>query len=137
VGTFTFTAPAAGFALVTARFAVRVRNSFDSTQSDCRVESQLAAAPAVLGYVSTGSPGFIDQWVNGNLPTENGGGTYLGLNMSGSRVFPVVAGSNTLYLNGQYNGYGAGPNCLDALWAPISFSALFADQNPAATLTTP
>jgi hypothetical protein len=137
VATFTFTAPAVGFALVTAQFQVRVHNT---AGTDCHVESQLAAAPAVLGVVlpGNGSAGFVDEWINGNLPTENGGGTYLGQNMSVSRVFPVVAGSNTVYLNGQYNNYGTGAaNCADALWGPITMSAVFADQNPSSTLTVP
>ena len=138
VATFTFTAPVAGFALVTGQFQVRVKNN---GTDDCRVESQLATAPAVIGKVlpGQGSPGFVDDWVNSNLPTQNTtGGTYLGLNMSVSNVFPVVAGSNTIYLNGQYNNYGVGEaNCADALWGPISMSAVFANQKPSSTLTTP
>lgn len=137
VAKFTFTAPAAGFALVSAQFQVRVKNT---SGTDCHVESQLATAPAVLGVVQPtgGSSGFVDEWINGNLPTENGGGTYLGQNMSVSRVFSVAAGSNTVYLNGQYNNYGAGAaNCADALWGPLTVSAVFANQNPSSTLSTP
>jgi len=72
----------------------------------------------------------MDSWINGNLPTENGAGTYLQLDASVDRVFPVVAGSNTIYLNGAYD-------CADALWGPVSISAVFANQNPTATLTAP
>jgi hypothetical protein len=137
VATFTFTAPAAGFAAVTASFQIRIHNN---GTNDCHVESQLASAPAVIGNIQpgNGSPGFIDQWINAKLDTEDGGGTYLGFNASVSNLFPISAGSNTLYLNGQYNGYGAGQdNCADALWGPISISAVFANQTPSATLTTP
>lgn len=137
VATFTFDAPSAGFALVTAQFQVRVHNT---SGTDCHVESQLSSAPGVLGVVQPngGSAGFVDEWVNGNLPTENGGGTYLGQNMSVSRIFSVTAGSNTVYLNGQYNGYGTGgANCADALWGPITVSAVFANQSPSSTLSAP
>ena len=138
VATFKFSAPVAGFALVTAQFQVRVKN--DGTH-DCHLESQLASAPAVIGTVQPGhgSPGFVDSWINSNLPTENTlGGTYLGLNMSVSNVFPVVAGSNTIYLNGQYDNYGAGQaNCADALWGPITMSAVFVNENPSSTVTVP
>lgn len=138
VAKFNFGAPVAGFALVTAQFQVRVKNN---GTNDCHLESQLATAPAVIGTVQpgNGSAGFVDDWVNSNLPTQDtAGNTYLGLNMSVSRVFPVVAGSNTVYLNGQYNNYGVGQaNCSDALWGPISMSAVFANQNPNSTLTAP
>jgi hypothetical protein len=137
VARFTYTAPSAGFALVTAQFQVRVHNT---SGTDCHVESQLASGPAVLGDVQPtgGSAGFVDEWINGNLPTENGGGTYLGQNMSVSRMFSVTAGSNTVYLNGQYNNYGAGgANCADAFWGPITVSAVFANQSPSSTLSAP
>jgi hypothetical protein len=140
VAKFTFASPVAGFALVTAQFQVRVDvNGTD----DCHVESQLASAPAVLGDLrpdgTLPTAGFVDEWINSNLPTDNGsGGTYLGQNMSVSRVFPVLAGRNTVYLNGQYNNYGSGSaNCKDALWGPITVSAVFADQNPSSTVTAP
>jgi hypothetical protein len=137
VASFTFSAPKAGFVLATTQFQVRVKN--DGTD-DCHIESQLASAPAVLGIVqpTEGQPGFVDNWVNANLPTEDGGGTYLGLNMSTSRVFPVVAGSNTIYLNGQYDGYGTDQaNCQSALWGPITISAVFANSNPTSALSVP
>jgi hypothetical protein len=123
VTTFTFTAPAAGFVDVTASFGVRVHNN---GTSDCHVQSQLAGAP---GTPSAG-PGYMDSWVNANLPTQAGAGTYLQLDASVSRVLPVVAGTNSIYLNGAYD-------CVDALWGPVSISALFANSNPSATLTAP
>jgi hypothetical protein len=124
--------------LLTAQFGVRVRNI---SGQDCHVQSQLASAPAVLANVQPGTtnkPGFIDSWVNGNLPTQNADGTYLELNESVSRVFPVVAGSNTVYLNGSYNGYSPSTyDCQEVFWGPISMAAVFAEQSPAATLTAP
>lgn len=139
VATFNFTSPAAGFVLVTASFQIRVKSN--NEKENCHVESQLASAPAVIGKIEPGegSPGFIDQWVNENLPTSKGGGTDLGLSASVSRVFPVTAGSNTVYLNGQYNGYPAPEpyDCPGAFWGPISISAVFANQAPSATLTAP
>jgi hypothetical protein len=137
VATFTFTSPVAGFALVTASFQVRIHNK---AGNDCHVESQLAGAPAVIGDVApgSGSAGFIDQWVNPGLDTVDGGSTYLGFNGSVSRVLPVIAGQNTVYLNGQYTTYtDSTHDCTDALWGPITVSAVFANQNPSATLTTP
>lgn len=137
VATFKFSSPAKGFALVTASFQVRLHNK---AGNDCHVESQLASAPAVISNVEpgTGSAGFIDQWVNPGLDTVDGSSTYLGFNGSVSRAFPVVAGQNAFYLNGQYDGYTyTGHDCTDALWGPITVSAVFADHNPSATLTAP
>jgi hypothetical protein len=138
VARFNFTSPAAGFALVTASFQIRVKNN---PTENCHVETQLASAPAVIGKVEPGegSPGFIDQWVNENLPTFKGGGTDLGLSASVSKVFPVTAGSNTVYLNGQFTGYATPEpyDCPEAFWGPISISAVFANQAPSATLTAP
>lgn len=137
VATFTFNAPKSGFALVAAQFQIRVHGN---GTNDCHLESQLATAPAVIGIVQPGhgSAGFVDEWINSNLPTEIGGSTYLGQNMSVSRVFHVVAGPNKIFLNGQYNNYGAGQaNCLDALWGPITMSAVFANSNPTSSITVP
>jgi hypothetical protein len=137
VATFTFTSPAAGFALVSASFQIRIHNT---VSSDCHVESQLASAPAVIGDIQpgTGSAGFIDQWVNPGLDTQDGGSTILGFGGSVSRVFPVAAGTNTVYLNGQYTGYtDTTHDCTQALWGPITVSAVFANQNPSATLAAP
>jgi len=137
VATFTFHSPKSGYALVTAEFQVRVHN--DGTD-DCHIESQLATAPAIIGVVqpTQGSAGYVDEWINANLPTEIGGSTYLGQNMSVSRVFKVVAGTNKIYLNGQFKNFGTGQDvCADALWGPITMTAIFANSNPSSTLTAP
>jgi hypothetical protein len=73
------------------------------------------------------APGFADQWINGNLPTQTGSGTFLGFSASATRVLPIVAGSNTIYLNGA-------TDCPAALWGPITMTAQLAQSNPAATL---
>jgi hypothetical protein len=139
VATFTLTSPAAGFALVTAEFQIRVRNN---GTNDCHVESQLSKTAGPIGAVQPGpgggaGAGYTDQWVNSNLPTENGGGTALGLSGSVSDVFPVTAGTNTIYLNGQDDSDDAGYACTIAYYGPISMSAVFANQNPSSTLTGP
>lgn len=126
VAHLTFTSPAAGFAIVTANFSTRAHNT---SGVDCRVQSQIAptaAAPTVpVGGAS--APGFADQWINGNLPTQNGAGTYLGFSASATRVLPIIAGANTIYLNGA-------SDCPAVLWGPITMTAELAQSNPAATL---
>lgn len=136
VATFTFSAPKAGYVLVTAQFQVRVH---DNGSNDCHIESLLAKTPEVISTVdpTQSTPGFVDEWINANLPTQFDGGTYLGQNMSVSKVFHVVAGSNTIYLNGQFTYGTGGPNCINAVWGPITMSAVFANKNPASTLTAP
>lgn len=131
VAHLTFISPTAGFVVVNASFAARVRNRFDSTVADCRVSAQIAGAPgapAVIDPGGTTAPGYIDQWVNGNLPTEAGGGTYLGLNMSGTRILPVAAGTNTVYLNGRHS-------CFEVFWGPITLTATLVESNPTSTIT--
>lgn len=120
---FRFTSPAAGFVDATVHFGVRVKNN---GTTDCHVQSQLAGAPAA----PTAGPGYMDSWINANLPTQAGAGTYLQLDASVSRVLPVVAGSNTIYLNGAFD-------CVDALWGPVNISAVFANQNPSSTISAP
>ena len=132
VAHLTFTSPAAGFALVQANFNIRVRNFFDTTTVDCHVVSQLAAAPAAP---TTASPGYTDQWINGNLPTENGGGTYLEFSQSTSRVLPITAGSNAVYLNGVNGPSGGSPACNDAFWGPITLTVTLVNTNPGSTIT--
>lgn len=141
VASFNFTSPEAGFAIVTAHFAVRVANV---PGTDCHVQSQLATAPAVLGPPKSGpgpadAPGYIDLWINGALPTMHEDGTWQGFGQAVSRVFPVAAGPNTVYLNGAFKGYGGGkaPNCAAAAWGPIEITATFASENPAASITVP
>lgn len=126
VAHLTFTSPVAGFALVTANFSTRVHNT---AGTDCRVQSQIAAAAAApsLPLGGTSAPGFADQWINGNLPTQAGAGTFLGFSASAIRVLPIVAGANTVYLNGA-------TDCPAAFWGPISMTAQLAETNPTATL---
>jgi hypothetical protein len=125
---FAFTSPADGYAVVTANFVVRVRNHFDSTGDDCRVETQIAPT---AGAPDETAPGFVDQWVNGNLPTEAGPGTALGLNESTTRVIPVAQGQNIVYLNGEEQ------QCVGVLLGPLTMTAVLVQSNPAATLTEP
>jgi hypothetical protein len=125
---FTFTSPADGYVVVTANFVVRVRNHFDSTGIDCRVQTQIAPT---AGAPDETAPGFVDQWVNGNLPTEAGGGTFLGLNESATRVLPVAQGQNIVYLNGEAT------QCDGVLLGPLTMTAMLVHDNPAATLTEP
>jgi hypothetical protein len=126
VAHLSFTSTVAGYALVTANFSTRVHNT---AGTDCRVQSQIAptAAPPTIPVGGASAPGFADQWVNGNLPTQNGAGTYLGFSASATRVLPIVAGANTIYLNGA-------TDCPAALWGPITMTAELAASNPTATL---
>jgi hypothetical protein len=124
---FTFTSPAAGYAVVTANFTVRIRNHFDTTQADCRVQTQIAPT---AGAPDEAAPGFVDQWVNGNLPTQVGVGTFLGLNESTTRVLPVEQGQNIVFLNGKVD------QC-QALLGPLTMTAVLVQSNPTATLTEP
>ena len=126
VAHLTFTSTTAGFALVTANFSTRVHNT---AGVDCRVQSQIAATAAAptIPVGGASAPGFADQWINGNLPTQNGGGTFLGFSASATRVLPIVAGANTIYLNGV-------SDCPAAFWGPITMTAELAQSNPSATL---
>jgi hypothetical protein len=120
----TFTSSASGSALVTANFATRIHQA---AAADCRVQTQLSPS---AGVPDQSAPGFVDQWINGNLPTQFGAGTYLGLNASATRVVPVVNGSNTVYLNGK-------SDCTAALLGPVTLTAVLLQNNPASTLVTP
>jgi hypothetical protein len=126
VAHLTFASSTAGFALVTANFSTRVHNT---TGTDCRVQSQIAPAAAAptIPVGGASAPGFADQWINGNLPTQNGAGTFLGFSASATRVLPIVAGTNTIYLNGV-------SDCPAVLWGPITMTAQLAQSNPVATL---
>jgi Collagen triple helix repeat (20 copies) len=129
VVTYTFDAPAAGFALVNAHFGIRVRNN---GVGDCRVRSQIAPTPGTptAPGPGTSAPGFMETWINGNLPTQAGAGTYLQLHQSASRIVPVVAGSNTVFLNGSHN-------CVQTLWGPITMTAVYAQSNAPSSVTYP
>jgi hypothetical protein len=139
VGRLTFNPPADGFVLVTAHFEIRIRNTFDSTALDCATRTQIAASPATpgtpLGSDPT-APGYIAEHINANLPTEQGSGTYFGPDASISRVLPVTGGQdNTVYLNGAYRDNGS--HCAQAIWGPITMTAVFFDKNPDSTFATP
>jgi len=121
VSRFIFTPPASGFVNVTAHWGIRVHAT-----ADCHLQSQLSLSPSA----PSSGPGYDDAYINGNLPTQNGAGTYLEMNFSTSRVFAVSAASTTVYLNGSFD-------CTDALWGPITMDAVFVQQNPAASLVTP
>lgn len=123
VATFTFASPVAGFVDVTAHFAIGARNS----GGDCSVQSQVAAAAAAP---NSASAGYTEEFLPGNVPTQNGSGGYLELDGSVSRVLAVVAGSNSIYLNGA-------TSCNQALWGPITITALYVNTNNAATLIAP
>ena len=120
----TFSSDSAGFALVTANWATRLHQT---GTADCRVQTQIAPA---AGVPDETQPGFADQWINGNLPTQNGAGTFLGLNASATRIVPVASGSNTVFLNGK-------SDCGAALLGPVTLTAVLVQNNPSATLATP
>ncbi|HST24524.1 MAG TPA: hypothetical protein VLJ76_00885 [Gaiellaceae bacterium] len=120
----TFSSSVSGFAIVTADFAMRIHQA---AAADCRVQTQLSPA---AGAPDQSSAGFVDEWINGNLPTQYLGGTYLGLNASATRVVPVVNGSNTVYLNGK-------SDCTAALLGPVTLTAVFSHTNPTSSIVTP
>ena len=133
VARFTFASPVDGFVSATALFSVRVKNTFATTKGDCSYETVLAKTPGFLGCPpeSGGScalPGYSQGWVNGNLPTYNGDGTYLSFQGAAVTLLPVVRGDNTFYLNGR-------SNCLDALWGNLNLNAVFVRSVLPASLT--
>jgi hypothetical protein len=131
VASITFTPPAAGFALVTAHFGTVI--DVNGT-ADCHVGSQLSLTGGAAPSATT--PGYRDVWVNGNLPTELGGGTYLDFNQSASIVIPVTAAATTVYLNGQINVGGSTTGCVGAFWRTITLDAIYFQNNPTATGAT-
>lgn len=132
VAYMTIDSPAAGFVAVNASFAVRVRNSFDAMSTpDCRVSSQISPESGVMDAINPNdaiAPGFADQWVNGNLPTEYLAGTYLQLGQSTNRVVPIHKGVNRIYLVGRHS-------CAAVIWGPINMTATYVTFNPPATMT--
>lgn len=127
VASFTFTPPATGFVNVTAHYGLRVH----TTGTDCHIETLLdtiARKNFSCDTTACSTVGYDDLWVNGNLPTQNGSGTFLAFHQSTSRVFSVAGGSSvTIFLN------GIATNC-PALWGPITMNAMFVSGNPSATL---
>jgi hypothetical protein len=133
IASMTFTPPAAGFALVTAHYGTVILNDNGAAaESDCHVTTQLSLTGGQVP--SPTLPGYQDVWVNGNLPTQYNGGTYLDFNQSASIVVPVSAAATTVYLNGQINVGTTG--CQSALWRTITIDAIFFQNNPTATGTT-
>jgi hypothetical protein len=135
VASMTFTPPAAGFALVTAHYGTVVLNDNGAApEGDCRVASQLSLT---AGQLPTDTlPGYQDIYINGNLPTEINGGTYLDFDQSTSVVIPVTAAATTVYLNGAINPAGSTTGCQQAYWRSITLTAVYSQTNPAATGTT-
>ncbi|MEY4511575.1 MAG: hypothetical protein RLZZ450_3697 [Pseudomonadota bacterium] len=135
VARFTFASPADGFVSATALFSLRVKNSFETVKGDCSYESLLATTPGFLGCPpqpggSCALPGYTQGWVNGNLPTYNGAGTYLSFQGIAATLLPVVRGDNTFYLNGR-------SNCLDVLWGNLSVTSVFVRAVLPAAIATP
>ncbi len=127
VATFSFEAPAAGFVVVSSHFDIRLKNT---TGLDCTVYARIASAASTSvgcpGGATSNCPGYVEAWIAGNTPTQNGAGTYQTFAYSTARTLPVLAGANVIYLNGS-------TTCLATLWGPISFTATFVDNNTAAT----
>jgi hypothetical protein len=133
VASLTFTPPAAGYALVTAHFGTLIKNQNGiAPDNDCHVASQLSLTGGVVPDVT--KPGYSDVWVNGNLPTQNGGGTFLDFNQSASIVVPVNAASTTVWLNGQVNAASTG--CTGGYWHSITIDAIYFQNNPSAIGST-
>lgn len=128
IASFSFTPPAAGFVNVTAHYGIRVH----TTGTDCHIETLLdsvARKNFSCDTIGCTTPGYDDEWINGNLPTQNGSGTFLAFHQSTSRVFSVVGGSSTtVFLN------GISPSNCSVLWGPITINAVFFTNNPGATL---
>ncbi len=133
VASITFTPPAAGFALVTAHFGTVVKNDNVSTSdNDCRVGTQLSLTGGAVPNAAL--PGYVDLYINGNLPTEDSaGGTYLQFNQSVAVVVPVTAAATTVYLNGQMNVAASTTGCTGALWRSVTLNAIYFQNNPVAT----
>lgn len=135
VARFTFASPVEGFVSATALFSVRIKNNFATTKDDCAYETVLAKTPGFLGCppVPGGScalPGYTQGWVNGNLPTFLGEGTYLSFQGAAVTMLPVVRGDNTFYLNGR-------SSCVDTLWGNLNLTAVFVRSVLPASLAVP
>ncbi|MDB4987350.1 MAG: hypothetical protein JWN04_2528 [Myxococcaceae bacterium] len=131
VATVTFTSPVSGFAYVTANYQIRLRNTFDSTAKDCSVESLLATTPGMGSCTNPAScTGYASNLINSNLPTQMGGGAYLGITQVAATVLPVTEGDNTIYLNGR-------TNCAAAVWGAVTINALYVKEKSSVTVTMP
>jgi hypothetical protein len=135
VASITFTPPAAGFALVTAHYGTVIKNENGTApDNDCHVATQLSLTAGMVP--DSTQPGYQDLWMNGNLPTEYNGGTYLDFDQSASVVVPVTAASTTVYLNGQMNVAGSTTGCTGVDWRSITINAIYFKNNPTATGAT-
>jgi len=109
---FSFTSPVAGTAVVVATFQVIARNGFDQSPppSDCEFQVALGTAPSTS--IQPSVPGFVRVTIPANMPTEYGGGGYLGLHQATQAALPVQQGANVFYLNAVetkncgYYGFG-------------------------------
>jgi len=133
VAQMRFASPLAGYALVTANYEVRFRNTFDSTKINCRVESLLglttgmSTCPAAQSCALTG---YAQNTFNANLPTQLEDGAWLGVTQVASRIFPVKKGDNVIYLNGR-------TDCAGAYWGALTMTALFVREAPQASVSIP
>jgi len=133
VAQMKFTSPLAGFALVTASYEINVRNTFDSSKINCRVESLLGLTTG-MGTCPVGTycalTGYAQNTFNANLPTQFEDGAYLGVTQVVSRIFPVKKGDNVIYLNGR-------TECAAAHWGALTMTALFVRDMPQSTVSIP
>lgn len=136
VARLVFDAPSAGYVLVQAQFAVNVRNTFDQAEpKDCNFETSIGTLPGVqgcgLGEACT-SPGHLRTFLTAQLPTQGpNGGTYLTVPQALSNIVPIVAGTNTLYLNGRAN------DCVEVLYHDITMTAVMVMGGQDAALRVP
>jgi len=133
VARLTFTSPVDGLVYATASYEIRVRNTFDSTPVHCRVESLIGLTPGMgtcRADADCALAGYAQNSINANLPTQSGGGAYLGISQVASRVLPITKGENTIYLNGR-------TDCAAALWGALTMTAIYVKQAPPATVSMP
>jgi hypothetical protein len=138
VASFSFSSSVAGSVLVSASYQVSVRNNFEldpSVREQCRAETLVNDTPTGFAACAKDDdhcniPGYAVNMLNPNLPTQEAGGTYLGISQAVSRVLPLKQGVNTYYLVGR-------TSCVAAVWGPVSFSAISVQPGGVATATIP
>jgi hypothetical protein len=134
IARLTFTSPVDGLVWATASYEIRFRNTFDSTApAQCRVESLLGLTPGMSTCGANTNcvlTGYAQNTINANLPTQLGGGAWLGISQTASRVFAIKKGENVIYLNGR-------TDCADANWGGITMTAIYVKQAPQATISMP
>ena len=125
---FTFNSSLAGTALVISSVQVIARNSFEQNPPPSDCEFQLALGSTPNNNVDVGVPGMVRVTIPANMPTQYGGGGYLGFTQTLQAALPVVVGSNTVYLNARqtkscsYYGFSF-PSMSAVLLDPSSGSA--------------